>query len=93
MGVSPPAHRAVEMLATMVVLQLPPSESSRRRVSFESRYGTWLALGLGFGLGLGLGLGVALGEGEGEGEGEGRGEGEGEGAARGGWASSGRARR
>ena len=27
-------------VATMVVLQLPPSESSRSRVSFESRYGT-----------------------------------------------------
>ena len=31
----------VEALVTMVVLQLPPSESSRSRVSFESRYGTY----------------------------------------------------
>ena len=29
------------MVATSMVLQLPPSESSRMRVSLESRYGTW----------------------------------------------------
>lgn len=28
-------------MATSVVLQLPPRESSRMRVSLESRYGTW----------------------------------------------------
>lgn len=28
-----------EIIAIIVVLQLPPSESSRIRVSFESRYG------------------------------------------------------
>ena len=27
--------------ASIIVLELPPSESCRRRVSFESRYGTW----------------------------------------------------
>ena len=29
------------MVATSMVLQLPPRESSRMRVSLESRYGTW----------------------------------------------------
>ena len=33
------ASRAGEIIAIIVVLQLPPSESSRMRVSFESRYG------------------------------------------------------
>ena len=31
-------------MAIIVVRQLPPSESLRRRVSFESRKGTWVAL-------------------------------------------------
>ena len=47
---APRANRmTAAMLATMVVLQLPPSECSSRRVSFESRYGTWLGLALGLG--------------------------------------------
>ena len=34
---------AGEIIATIVVLQLPPSESYKRRVNFESLYGICLA--------------------------------------------------
>ena len=34
------ASNAGDIIAIIVVLQLPPNESSRMRVSFESRYGT-----------------------------------------------------
>jgi hypothetical protein len=37
-------ERAGEMLAIMVVRQLPPSESLSRRVSLESRKGTYAPL-------------------------------------------------
>mmetsp|Transcript_52670 Transcript_52670/g.146234 ORF Transcript_52670/g.146234 Transcript_52670/m.146234 type:complete len:205 (+) Transcript_52670:1499-2113(+) len=36
------ASNAGDIMAIMVVRQLPPRESSRMRVSFESRYGMWL---------------------------------------------------
>lgn len=33
--------KAGDTIAIIVVLQLPPRESSNRRVSLESRYGMW----------------------------------------------------
>ena len=42
-SVSEAAAAAAETHATRVVLQFPPNESSKSRVSFESRYGMWAA--------------------------------------------------
>lgn len=39
--VSPKASEEGEIMAIMVVLQLPPRLSSRSLVSFESLYGMW----------------------------------------------------
>ena len=38
---SPYASGAGETITIIVVLQLPPKESSNNLVSFESLYGTW----------------------------------------------------
>lgn len=42
LSVSKKASIAGEIMPIIVVLQLPPSESSKRRVIFESLYGMWV---------------------------------------------------